>query len=98
MPGSKRSDEQWQALFDDFERSGLSAAAFCRERDLPAPYFRTKYRQRSNRGGEVAFTKVQVATPSAAVSILVGDVQIRCDASVPSDWLAACAPPFVVWF
>mgnify|MGYP001819625408 FL=1 len=89
MLGSKRSDEEWQSLFDDFEGSGESAAAFCRERGLPAPYFRTKYRQRSNQGGSVAFAKVQVVAPPGAVNISIGEVQIRCDASVPNDWLAA---------
>ena len=89
MPGSKRSDEQWQSLFEDFERSGVSAAAFCRERGLPAPYFRTKYRERSSRDSKNAFAKVQVVTPPAAVNISISDVQIRCHASVPSDWLAA---------
>ena len=88
MPGSKRSDEQWRSLFEDFERSGVSAAAFCRERGLPAPYFRTKYRERSSRDSNNVFAKVQVATPGAAVNISIGDVHLRCDASVPIDWLA----------
>lgn len=88
MPGSKRSDEQWRSLFEDFERSGVSAAAFCRERGLPAPYFRTKYRERSSQGSKNAFAKVQVSKPFTPVSIWIGDVQIRCDTSVPNDWLA----------
>ncbi len=88
MRGSKRSDEQWQALFDEFERSGESAVTFCRERSLPAPYFRTKYRRSSSQTRKAAFTKVQVAAPTTAVSISLGEGQIRCDATVPSDWVA----------
>jgi len=88
MPGSKRSDQEWQSLFEDFERSGGSAAAFCRERGLPAPYFRTKYRERSGRDSTNTFAKIQVARSAAAVNISIGGVQIRCDASVSSDWLA----------
>ena len=37
----------------------------------------------------MAFAKVQVVAPLGAVNISIGEVQIRCDASVPNDWLAA---------
>lgn len=88
MRGMKRSTAQWQDLFEAYEQSGLSAAAFCRERSLPAPYFRTKYRKSKHSNDTSPFSAVRVTSPAAQISLLVDNVQIRCDDPVPTQWLA----------
>lgn len=42
---NKRTVEQWRTLFIDHASSGLTAAAFCREKGLDAKYFSLRKRQ-----------------------------------------------------
>ena len=46
----KRSDDQWQALFAEQAGSGLSAAAFCKERKLCPKYFSLRRKQLAAQG------------------------------------------------
>jgi len=41
----KRTETQWRALFSRFDKSGLSAAAFCREHELCPQYFSLRCKQ-----------------------------------------------------
>ncbi|WP_370979186.1 hypothetical protein [Agaribacterium sp. ZY112] len=41
MPKKSRYD--WQALFKEFEVSGLNQTAFCKEHELNPKYFNLKY-------------------------------------------------------
>lgn len=80
----------WRQLFVDFEQSGLSQAAFCKQHDLNAKYFSLK---RSNYKAEVvskdsAFARVSVA-PKAALD---GDFILefgRCKVYCPQSLSAA---------
>ena len=44
----RRTASEWDAIFEEFESSGLSAAAFCRRKKLPKSTF-TKRRQAGGR-------------------------------------------------
>lgn len=49
----RRTAAEWDAIFEEFEASGLSAAAFCRRKKLPKSTFakrgRARGRQRATR-------------------------------------------------
>jgi len=84
----RRTTEQWQALFAEHERSGQSAAAFCRERGLCPKYFSLRRKQLSpgpGREGVSAFVPVTApsASPAARIEIqLNNDVQLRVPTTV----------------
>ena len=40
MPRSRTIDPRWNALLNDFRRSGLTQAEFCRRREISLPSFR----------------------------------------------------------
>ncbi len=40
MPRSRTIDPRWDALLNDFRRSGLTQAEFCRRREISLPSFR----------------------------------------------------------
>ncbi len=84
----RRESRDWAGLFVEFEQSGQTAAAFCRERGIPTPYFRTKYRSRVQHSEEVAAFQPVALDQDAGVQIHVGDIHIQCEAGVPSAWLA----------
>lgn len=89
----KRSEAQWRELFEAHTRSGLSAAAFCRERKLCPKYFSLRRRQLL---GVVAKPKASsfvaarlLAVPSPRViELQAGLVRLRLPESVSADWLA----------
>lgn len=45
----RRTKAEWEAIFGEFESSGLSAAAFCRRKKLPKSTFAKRWRSRSRR-------------------------------------------------
>lgn len=67
----KRSNEQWRALFVEQAASGLSAAAFCKERKLCPKYFCLRRKQLSGEKAKAVKERpvfVQ-AKPKAASSL-----------------------------
>lgn len=89
----RRTPEQWRALFIEHEQSGLSAAAFCRERGLEPKYFSLRRKQlgaRKGVEGASVFAPVSVTAPSAAmIEIqLNGEVHLRVPTTVSPRWLS----------
>ena len=50
MPGSRTVELRWNAILNDFRRSGLTQAKFCRRRDISLASFRYQfYKRRSSK-------------------------------------------------
>ena len=83
----RRSYADWQRLIAEYESGDQTIQAFCAERGLSAGYFgkrRALLRKRSD-----AFSIGRVAAPtSGAVTVQLGELSVRCDSSVPANWLA----------
>lgn len=45
----RRTKVEWEAIFGEFESSGMSAAAFCRRKKLPKSTFAKRWRTRGRR-------------------------------------------------
>lgn len=93
----KRSPAQWQALFSQQHRSGLSAAAFCRQHKLCPKYFSLRKKQLhwqpadhdNNAKPPATWLPVRSSGPStASIQIRWQSVQLSLPANVPSRWLA----------
>jgi hypothetical protein len=88
----KRNESQWWELFEAHERSGLSAAAFCRKKKLSPNYFSLRRRQLSWAAAKPkAFVAARLSSlPSPTViEVQAGLVRLRLPGSVTADWLAA---------
>lgn len=62
----QRNEEDWKALYNDFLASGVTAAAFCRERDISEASF--SYRRRKYEG---KFKKLTPAAPLPSRSVVI---------------------------
>ena len=50
MPGSRTVELRWNAILNDFRRSGLTQPEFCRRRDISLASFRYQfYKPRSSK-------------------------------------------------
>jgi hypothetical protein len=92
---AQRRREHWREVLRRWQSSGLSQAAFCRQRKLPVWRFTWWKKRLSNDGpaGNGLFVPISVA-PSAASSAdfeltLRGDRLLRFGADVPPARLAA---------
>ena len=62
---NRRTKEQWQALFEAHEKSGLSATAFCKEHSLNPKYFSLRRKQLhsvASQEGRAPFVRVEPLT------------------------------------
>lgn len=85
----KRSDEDWKRLFEEQARSGLSAAAFCRQHTLCAKHFGKRRRQLLGKPAEqAAFVPTRLARMGRMIEIQWGVVRLQIPVDVPADWLA----------
>lgn len=87
----RRSPEQWLAIIDEYERSGLSRDAFCETRKLNLDYFgkRLRLAKKSKPSPSSAFLPVRVR--SEVVAVELGDVTVRCTTATPGTWIAELA-------
>ncbi len=64
--------EQWQAVMDRQRSSGQSAVAYCREHGISIWQFRYwKKRLSLSSGGNIGFSRVQVAAPAPSVQLWI---------------------------
>jgi len=80
MKGQRRSKEQWMLLVEDFKASGLSLAAWCREKNISKssiyPYIKTfdnNVKDSDQKWGVV--TLPQTSTESA-ISLKIGSITL----------------------
>lgn len=89
---TRLSKQQWQDLLAEQEQSGLSVAAFCRDKNLIAKNF---YNQRSIKlrkaSSDKPFVRAHRAQPVyviSDISISYGRVQLQLSAGTSPKWLA----------
>ena len=79
---AKRSKSEWHSLFEEHDASGLSAAAFCRERGVDAKYFSVRKRQLTA-NSLTSFVEVKPSVDELAhptsVSLRIIDMTIPLD-------------------
>ena len=84
----KRSKEEWQALIAEQAQSGLTAAAFCRDRGVNAKYFCLRRKQLS-RLAVSAFVPVQLPSRSSEdIRVDWQGMGVRLPASLSPQWVA----------
>lgn len=74
----KRSKSEWLRLIEEFEQSGLSAAAFCRERGVNAKYFSLRKKQLKP---AARFVEAKPVERSADSSVEIRVVRVRVPVS-----------------
>ena len=86
---ARRSNQDWQALVIEQVKSGLSAAAFCRGKDLNAKYFSLRKTQLSKQVSPV-FVPVQLSTPTSPDTIRVDwqESSVLLPMSLSPGWVA----------
>lgn len=87
----KRSKEDWLALFQQYDESGLPASQFCQQNNLCPKYFSLRKKQLG--WGGSTFIKVKVPVPAKpctanTIRLSVGDCTLQLPLSVSETWLA----------
>ena len=90
MDKARRTAAQWAEICEAYEASGRTGTSFCAERELSTSYFYKRLKRwRASRSS--AFVPVRVSkkvSNSAPIAIEVDQLTIRCDASMPTSWVA----------
>ncbi len=90
----RRTELQWRELFAEHESSGMTAAVFCRERDLRASHFSVRRKQllaKEANTSTPSFIPVALSGRNASMMIEFhwGDtLQLRVPTSISPRWLA----------
>lgn len=89
---ARRSSQEWQAIIEEQEASGLSVADFCQKNHVNNKYFHARKRswlKRQQRKQATAFVKVtKVATQSPMMTLKIGDATLLLPAHTEQMWLA----------
>jgi len=89
---NRRTKSDWQALFTEHDQSGLSAVAFCSERNLNPKYFslrRNQLQTKLDDKANSAFIPVTTAisNSSAMIELHQGTALLKIPMSVTPIWL-----------
>jgi hypothetical protein len=88
---TNRTDAEWEALVREFNASGLTQVAFCKQHGVSVHSFRRRYQRSEQFTGKrrprqrAAFTELRVSHPTAApvTVVRVGEhVRIECPAQM----------------
>jgi hypothetical protein len=91
---NRRTKSDWQALFAEHKQSGLTAVAFCLEKNLNPKYFclRRKQLQPKTEGKTPsAFTSIILPTsnPTSMIELHLNDaVKLHIPQTISPSWLA----------
>ena len=83
MSGQRRTSEEWQTLFAEFEAGSDNAATFCRARGISSSNFYKRRSQHLERSSSVFVTARRAAPAASPVTIQINDTIVRCDAQTP---------------
>ncbi|HDZ3707975.1 TPA: IS66 family insertion sequence element accessory protein TnpB [Vibrio cholerae] len=96
----RRTDQEWQTLFEQYESSQLSQRVFCERHDLSLSTFYAKRQQlqfsgQSQTGGFIKAevvektTRYQMAqTPVANMTLFINDAELSIPQGTPAAYLA----------
>lgn len=82
---TRRTQDQWLSLIDEFEQSGLTQTEFCAQRGINAKYFslrRTKLKAHRESAGFVRAVTAD-AEPTSQITLHYGRVTLKVSASDP---------------
>ena len=88
---ARRCVEEWQALFAEQAASGLTVAAFCKERGMCNGYFAKRRRQliKGEEPAKRAFVPVQVTSePVSGLQLHWQGLRLELPGSVSAHWVA----------
>jgi hypothetical protein len=89
---TKRSREDWRALFEAQAASGMSAAAFCRAQGVDPRYFSVRKRQllgREPKAQATGFARARVIPGLERIELMTnGGVRLVLPAALPAAYLA----------
>jgi hypothetical protein len=91
----KVDKQQWLTLINEQQQSGLSIAAFCRDKNIKVKYFyyhRTQHLKSINPSAFIQAkpSGVKIAeNKTTTLALQYGDCQLRLTADVPTKWLAS---------
>ena len=89
---ARRSSQEWQAIIEQQQVSGLSVVEFCQQQQLNSKYFHARQRsllKRQQRNAGSPFVKVSNPTSSSGViSLQVGDNRLTLPSTIEPQWLA----------
>lgn len=90
---NRRTKSDWQDLFNEHEQSGLTAVAFCHERNLNPKYFCLRRKQlQPNNQNTVASAFTAVTLPSSSVTSMIelhlnDAIKLTLPQNISSAWL-----------
>ncbi|SON50997.1 IS66 family insertion sequence element accessory protein TnpA [Vibrio tapetis] len=95
----RRSNQEWQALFQQYESSNMTQRVFCEQHGLSLSTFFAKRRQLQTvaQSATVGFvraevvektTKYQAQIATANMTLLVNDVELNIPQGTPAAYLA----------
>ena len=88
---ARLSREQWQSLITQYESSGLTQTAFCKQHNLNPKYFSLKRSKllpnTSKASAFIQATPVVSSQPTSEIELQVGAVKIKLSTSMPSAYL-----------
>ena len=83
----RRSRAEWRKIFDQFEASGLSDAAFCRREGISKGTFsRWKHRFGAPEGEAVAFVELPPPVQPSPTSLEAGEMELVLPGGVHLRW------------
>ncbi len=89
---NRRTKSDWQALFTEYEQRGLTATAFCLEKNLNPKYFslrRSQLQTKPNDKSKSAFIPVTTSLSNHAsmIELQQGSALLKIPMSVSPVWL-----------
>jgi hypothetical protein len=90
---TRRTKSDWQALFNEHKQSGLTAVAFCQERNLNPKYFCLRRKQLQPKNEEKttsAFTPITLPTSNSTsmIELQVNEaVKLHIPQTISPSWL-----------
>lgn len=88
MSGQRRTSEEWQTLFAEFETGNESAATFCQAHGISSSNFYKRRSQHLERSSSAFVTARRAAPAVSPVTIQINDAIIRCDTRTPVNWVS----------
>ena len=83
----RRSEAEWRKIFDRFESSDLSEAAFCRREGIAKGSFsRWKRSFRASEGEKAAFVEFPPPVATSVVSLEAGEMELVLPGGVRLRW------------
>ncbi len=84
---TRRTQAEWLELFEAHAQSGLTATAFCKERQICPNYFSTRKKQLLK--PESPFVQAVVQSPSGgAITLRYGKTTLSLSGDVSPAWVA----------